>query len=181
MNRSESASGFSEFLEELQKAANQQGSAAQQAQQLLQLNAQQRAQRADALRALAQQQRQVARALNEAGADDATGRTDAMAREAQKLAERLEQGGPDRETLARQQQLFRRLLDAGRSFEQQEQDETGKRDAKTGGDQRADPRGGRAVGATMLAPGSAELRALSSDERRLVGDYFRRLNAVPPR
>ncbi|MFO0396432.1 MAG: hypothetical protein ACK51E_07395 [Gemmatimonadota bacterium] len=185
VNRSESASGFSEFLEELQKAANQQGSAAQQAQQLLQLNAQQRAQqraqRADALRALAQQQRQVARALNEAGADDATGRTDAMAREAQKLAERLEQGGPDRETLARQQQLFRRLLDAGRSFEQQEQDETGKRDAKTGGDQRADPRGGRAVGATMLAPGSAELRALSSDERRLVGDYFRRLNAVPPR
>ncbi len=181
VNRSESASGFSEFLEELQKAANQQGSAAQQAQQLLQLNPQQRSQRADALRALAQQQRQVARALNEAGADDATGRTDAMAKEAQRLADRLEQGGPDRETLARQQQLFKRLLDAGKSFEQQEQDESGKREAKTGGAQAAAPKGGTVGGATVLAPGAAELRALTSDERRLVGDYFRRLNAVPPR
>lgn len=181
VNRSESASGFSEFLEELQKAANQQNAAAQQAQQLLQLNPQQRSQRADALRALAQQQRQVARALNEAGADDATGRTDAMAKEAQRLAERLEQGGPDRETLSRQQQLFKRLLDAGKSFEQQEQDESGKREAKAGGAQSATPKGGAAAGATVLAPGSAELRTLSSDERRLVGDYFRRLNAVPPR
>jgi hypothetical protein len=130
---------------------------------------------------LAEQQRQVARALDAAGADDATGRTDAMAQEAKRLAERLEQGGPDRETLARQQQLFRRLLDAGKSLEQRETDEQGTREARTGGAQQAAPGRGTAGGAAVLAPAGPELRALTGDERRLVGDYFRRLNAVPRR
>jgi hypothetical protein len=181
VNRSESASGFSELLDELQRAAQRQGSASQAAQQLLQLNPQQRAQRADALRALAEQQRQVARALDAAGADDATGRTDAMAQEAKRLAERLEQGGPDRETLTRQQQLFRRLLDAGKSLEQKENDDQGKREARAGGSQAAAPGRGAAAGTAALAPAGPELRTLTSDERRLVGDYFRRLNAVPRR
>ncbi len=181
VNKSESASGFSEMLEDLKKAAQQQGNATQQAQQLMALTPQQRAQQQSALRALAQQQRAIARQLNEAGADDATGKTDAMANEAKKIAERLEQGGPDRETLARQQQLFRRLLDAGKSFEQQEQDTDGQREAKSGRAVGAGAVDGKGSGAAVLAPSAEALRGLSAEERRLVGDYFRRLNALPPR
>jgi hypothetical protein len=180
VNRSESASGFSEMLEELQRAAQQQQAASSQAQQLLQLPPEQRAQLEGALRALARQQREVARTLDEAGTDDPTGRADQMADEARALAERLERGGLDPAILARQQQLFRRLLDAGRALEQEERDPSGRREARAGrGEADAAGRQGTVRGAEVLAPSAEALRALPPEARRLAGEYFRRLNAPP--
>jgi hypothetical protein len=131
----------------------------------------------------AQQQREIARALEDVADADATGKADALAREAKALASALERGAPDPAVLQRQQQLYKRMLSAGQFLEQDEQDESGKREATP-------YRGGtpfvpatQRVDAKPLepyaAPGWEALRALSAEERRLVGEYFKRLNAKP--
>ena len=96
------------------------------------------------------------------------------------MAEALERGEMSAATKERQEQLLRRMLDAGRSLEGEERDD-GKREATS------------ATGVQLFAPGTAdvagaaarrwreptwdELRGLSADERRAVIDYFRRMNA----
>jgi hypothetical protein len=81
--------------------------------------------------------------------------------------------------------LYRRLLDAGRFMEQEERDEQGLREAtastgtgsttKTSG-----PTSGKA--ASKYAPPTwNDLRGLGAEDRRLVIEYFRRLNGTPPR
>src|SRR5439155_13245808 len=81
-------------------------------------------------RALARQQRQVAEQLDELGDGAGGDRASQLAKEARQLAEALEGGRIDGTTLARQQQLFRRLLDAGRSLEKDEREDSNKREAK---------------------------------------------------
>jgi hypothetical protein len=137
-------------------------------------------------RRLARQQRGVAERLDELGAGDPSGRSDAMAQEARQLAQALERqaapDGPpaDPSTLARQQQLYRKLLDAGRSLEQEDRDEQGRREARSGaGVAAVAPATGAESGraATRYAPPAwGDLRSLSAEERRLVTEYFRRLN-----
>lgn len=180
-NNASSASGFSEMLQQMQEAAQQQGQINAQAQGLMTMpnGANSGAGQAMA-RSLAQKQRGVADQLEEAG--EATGGDKAaqLAREARQLADALDGGRLDAQTIARQQQLFRRLLDAGRSLEKEERDDTGKREAKsatgtevfTPGD-KVDPKA-----ATRFRPPSwDELRGLSADERRAILDYFTRLNS----
>ena len=133
--------------------------------------------------ALARQQRRVAQSLDEVGDADASGRTDALAKEARDLAQTLERGAADASTLARQQRLHRRLLDAGRSMEQEEREDNGKREAKAAAGNalftpEATDAAGRA-GVRYQQPSWNELRGLSADERRVVLEYFKRLNAAP--
>ena len=90
----------------------------------------------------------------------------------------------DAATTARQQQLFRRLLDAGRSLEKEEREDSEKREAKSAqGDQRFDPGNaavrGRAA-ARFVEPTWDDLRGLSADERRAIREYFKRINAAKP-
>jgi hypothetical protein len=133
-------------------------------------------------RQLAKQQRGVAEKLDELGDSDPTGRSDALAKEARQLAQQLERQGVDPQTAQRQQQLYRRLLDAGRTLEQDERDDSGKREAQSGaGINGVAPADGPSTGkaATKFqAPDWSQLRGLSADERRLVIEYFRRLNAA---
>jgi hypothetical protein len=96
----------------------------------------------------------------------------------------MEQAHVDGNTAARQQQLFRRLLDAGRSLERDDRDDTGKREAHSAsGDQRFDPGqdavSGRAA-VRFREPTWNELRGLSDDERRAILEYFKRINAEKP-
>jgi hypothetical protein len=180
-NAANSASGFGEMLQQLQQAAQQQGQINSQAQSLLAMpggtpSAQSLA------RALARQQRGVADQLEEAG--DAAGGDKAaqLAQEARRLADALDGGRLDAGTLARQQQLFRRLLDAGRSLEKEDREDTGKREATSA-------RGGETFTPVGTVQGKAavrfpppkwdELRALPADERRAILDYFSRLNSAP--
>ncbi|MEO8337722.1 MAG: hypothetical protein ABI664_22280, partial [bacterium] len=177
-----SASGFDEMLKQMQEAAQKQGQINGQSQSLLSMPNSQSAQGQALARSLAQKQRQLAEQLDEAG--DAAGgdRAAQLAQEARQLAEALDNGRLDGTTIARQQQLFRRLLDAGKSLEKDERDDSGKREAKS------------ALGNEVFGPGSAvdaraavkfrpptwqELRGLSSDERRAILDYFTRLNSAP--
>ncbi|MEP6621516.1 MAG: hypothetical protein ABJE47_19470 [bacterium] len=181
-NNANSASGFSEMLQQMQEMAQKQGQINGQAQSLMSMpNGQSSASGQSLARALARQQRQLADQLDETG--DATGgeRAAQLAREARQLAEALDNGRLDGSTLARQQQLFRRLLDAGKSLEKEERDDTGKREAKsaTGNDTFSPGAKTDAKAAVRFQPPSwQELRALSADERRAILDYFTRLNSA---
>jgi hypothetical protein len=133
-------------------------------------------------RALARQQRGVADQLEDAG--DAAGGDKAaqLAQEARRLADALDGGRLDAGTLARQQQLFRRLLDAGRSLEKEDREDTGKREATSAtGDETFTPAGAVQAKAAVRYPPPRweELRGLPADERRAILDYFTRLNSAP--
>lgn len=175
-NNATSASGFAEMLEQMQEMAQRQGGVNAQAMSLLQSGMGTPQAEAQA-RELAKQQRGVARDLNQIG--DATGTSEDLAREAQRIAEALDAGRLDPATVQRQQQLFRRMLDAGRTLEQNERDENGKREAQAPRDRdgvtpAADERGREAV--RFREPTWNELRGLSPEERRAVLEYFKRIN-----
>jgi hypothetical protein len=135
-------------------------------------------------RSMAKAQRDVANQLDEVGDADATGRAAELAREARQLAQSLEQGAVDPTLLERQQRLFRRMLDAGKTLENDQKEESGKRESRPG-DQNNPflPPSSNAVGKSATkyrVPEWNELRGLSADERRLVIEYFRRLNGDKP-
>jgi hypothetical protein len=182
-NSASSASGFSEMLEQLRQSAKQQGQLNQQAAGMAMGQAGSGANGAGG-RQLARQQREIARALEEAGEGngEGAGRAQALAKEAEEIARQMERQGVDPATLERQQRLYRKLLDAGRAMEQDDRDETGKREARAAdGEQQFAP-GAAANGrpATKFRePTWAELRGLTAEERRLVLEYFKRINATP--
>ena len=182
-NNSNSASGFEEMIKQMQEMAQKQGQINGQAQSLFNLpNGQNSAAGQSLARQLARQQRQLSEQLEDAG--DAAGgdRAAKLAQEARQLAEALDNGRLDGSTLARQQQLFRRLLDAGKSLEKEERDDSGKREAKsaTGGDTFGPGAKVDARAAVKFRPPTwQELRSLSADERRAILDYFTRLNSAP--
>jgi hypothetical protein len=183
---SSSASGLSEMLQEMQQLAKAQGSLNSQAQGLA-LNPSGNAQGtpgSQGTQGLAEAQRKLAESLDRLGDDDASGRADGLATEAHQIADALARSGLDPQTLIRQQRLYHRLLDAGHTLEQDERDSTGKRvaQAATGREQFTPPSGaveGQAA-TRFQAPSWPELRGLSADERQLVLEYFKRINAQSP-
>jgi hypothetical protein len=134
----------------------------------------------DGARQMAHEQRGVARSLDELGDADGSGRTEALAAEARRIAEALERGDLSAATRERQARLFKRMLDAGRSLEGDERDDEGKREARAAdGVEVFAPAAGAAKGAAgsrFREPAWDDLRGLSAEERRAVIDYFRRLN-----
>jgi len=180
----ESGSGLGEAMERLAKMAEQQGELAGQASAMLSLMPDATQQMLQELQALAQQQRSLADQLDRLRAEDEFGGMDEMAQEARELARELEAARLDRETVERQEQLFRRLLDAGRTLRSDEEDEREERVSET-----ADPRNVRlptnlqlptAAGPRFPYPTWEQLRSLTPDERQLILDYFRRLNGGRP-
>jgi len=182
---SSSASGFQEMLEQLKDMAQQQGSLNSQTAELIprpgaQLDQQGREQ----ARQLGRQQREVAASLEEMSDQDRTGRADELAKEARQLAQALESGALDPNVIDRQQRLFRRMLDAGRTLERDEREDNGKREAKaaTGNELFLPPNAnanGKAA-SKFAMPNWNDLRGLTPEERRLVLDYFKRINAEKP-
>jgi len=182
-NNAKSASGFAEMIQQMQEMAQRQGQINSQAQGLMGMpNGANGGAGQSLARSLARQQRNIADQLEEVG--DAAGgdRAAQLAREARQLAEALDNGRLDAGTLARQQQLFRRLLDAGRSLEKEERDDSGRREATTAtGTDVFSPTGKVDARAAIKfrPPTWQELRGLSPDERRAILDYFTRINSVP--
>jgi len=169
-------------MQEMQELAQKQGSINGQAQGLMQMPGGPQGPNAQATaRALARQQRNVAEQLDELSENAAGARAGDLAKEAKALAEVLEGGRLDAGSLARQQQLFRRLLDAGRALEKEEREDDTRREAKsyTGGELHTpgtDASGKAAV--RFRDPSWAELRGLSPEECRAILDYFRRINGA---
>jgi hypothetical protein len=183
VNNAESASGFKEMMDQLKQLAQQQGSLNGQMSGLNMLPGGAQGQQAQQqARQLAKQQRDVAKTLQDVSDADASGRTDALAKEAQSVAQQMERNGIDPNVAARQQQLYRRLLDAGRFLEQDERDDQGPREAKSGGANASKVEGAQSgrAGNKYAPPTWNELRGLGPEERRLVIEYFRRLNGNTP-
>lgn len=181
---SESATGFAEMLEQLQQMTKQQQALNSAAQELMPRPGQKMdAQSQNGARELARQQREVAARLEDQGDRDESGRSDEMAREARQIAQQLESANLDPSVLERQQRLFRKMLDAGRLLEEDQREDTGKREAKAWtGTETFTPQGATASGkgATRFTPPTwNELRGLTPEERRLVLEYFKRINAKP--
>ena len=184
---SNSSAGLAQARQELADAAQQQSSINGQGNSLLSLNLSAGAQ-SDQVRRLGREQQQLAdrlTGLNDmlGGREDATGQVDLLAREASAVAAELSGGRIDPGVIARQQRLFHRLLDAGRSLEQEET--STERTAERPGP--IPPGSPPAVAAELLRAGprfrpptTAELSFLPPAYRRLVLDYFERLNHAPP-
>src|SRR5690606_24249792 len=134
-----------EMIQELRALAQQQGALSSQTSGLLPGPGQQVGQGArDAARQLGRQQRDVARRLDDLGDRDTAGRPAGMPREARQLADALEMGAPDPSVAERQQRPFRRMLDAGRTLERDEREDTGQRE------------GERATTSTTFVPSGAD-------------------------
>jgi len=177
----QSGSGLQEAIEQLAQLAQQQGAMAGQGGGLLPLMQGGGAALMAQLRQLAAAQRALAAQLERMRAQGQASGAGAYAQEANDIARSLEQGVLNREIVARQERLYRRLLDAGRTLRSSEEDEQKERVSET-----ARP-GNELVPATPGVPADRgpryryptweELRDLSPADRRLVMDYFRRLNA----
>ncbi|MBI4420451.1 MAG: hypothetical protein HY560_06465 [Gemmatimonadetes bacterium] len=178
-----SGSGFSEAVERLANMAGTQSALAGQSGQLLPIMMQgQNPNMQQEVKKVGARQRKLAEDLERLEAEgQAPNWTGEMAEEAKQLARQLETGQLDRRTVERQERLFRRLLDAGRTLTGEEEDDQKERKSETAKD-------GNVLVPPPLKPGAAgsaprfpypgweELRQLSPEERRLILDYFRRLN-----
>jgi hypothetical protein len=181
-----SASGLAEMMQEMQELAKEQGALNSQAQGLSLTpgsNAPGAGQNPGA-RSVAEGQRKLADQLDRLGDDDVSGRAQGLANEARQIADALARSGMDPQTLIRQQRLYHRLLDAGHTLEQDERDSTGKRVAQAAtGRELFTPDSTPVEGSAATRfrePSWSELRGLSADERQLVLEYFKRLNAQSP-
>ncbi|HYF39658.1 MAG TPA: DUF4175 family protein, partial [Gemmatimonadales bacterium] len=181
---SQSGSGLAEAMQRMAELAKQQGGLGREGAGLLPLAG--KGALSERLQQLAARQRALAQELEKMrGQGDISG-AGQMADEARELARRLEAGRLDRQIVERQERLFRRMLDAGRTLQGREEDEKKERQSTTatedsvrlppalrarlqGNDQR------------LRVPSWEELQALSPEERRLVVDYFRRLAQPSPR
>ena len=171
-----------EVTEQMQQIAEQQGSVNRRTGQITPMNLGQQAQ-SNQLQEAANAQERIAQQLSELAdrpPDQAQplGDLQALAEEAEALAARLAQERLDMETLRRQERLFQRLLDAGRSLEKDEFSD--ERESSVPGEfERNDVEvlSPENMGALRFQPPPAEeLQRLSPAQRQMVLEYFERLN-----
>src|SRR6266700_512118 len=143
----QSGSGFQEALEQLARMAQEQQGMNGDAQGLLPMMGPGGDAVMQRLRELAGRQRALAEQLERLQAGGDASAAGALAEEARELARQLEAGRLDRRTIERQERLYRKLLDAGRSLQGEEPDEQ---------------------------------KELTPEQRRMVLEYFRRLNEQKP-
>ncbi len=175
---SESGSGLAEAMEKMGQLAKQQGQLGEQGASLIpQLGAGGAQQQ---LQQLAAQQRALAQELEKLRGQGKIPGAGEMANEAEDLSQRMQAGRLDRQTVERQEKLFRRMLDAGRTLQGEQEDEQKERQSTTAtGDSVLLPPALRArledADGRLQVPSWEELQRLSPAERRIVVDYFRRL------
>jgi hypothetical protein len=179
-----SGTGFQEAIEQLAQLAQQQQGMNADAQGMMpMMGAGGESAMLQQLRALAARQRGLAQELERLQAGGMSSAAGPLAQEARELARQLERGRLDRKTIERQEQLYRRLLDAGRTLSGQEPDERKERTSHSAsGDSLRRPAdlhpGATGTGPRFRYPSWEELRGLTAEERRLVLEYFRRLNEL---
>jgi hypothetical protein len=177
----QSGSGYQEAMQRLAQMAGQQGQLNDELGDLLPMIGAGRDAVMQQLRQLAQRQRGLANQLERLGESGVPGNPQQLADEARALADRIQQARLDRGTLERQQQLFRRMLDAGRMLRGDDQPQDPERRSRTAQDLPARPQPAttaRAAGLRYPVPSWSDLRELAPAERAMVLDYFRRLNAT---
>ncbi len=172
-----------ETLEQLGQLAKEQGSLNQQVGAVAGMELDTGA-RSQALHQAAEAQRGIARRVGDlsgmmGGEEGLRGRLSQLTTDASAIARQLEQGRLDGGVTRRQEELFRHLLDAGRTMERDEySDQRESRSAEDGPvstPSETDP--ALLDGALRYPPPTAEqLRGLPPAYRRMILDYFERLN-----
>ena len=112
----QSGSGLAEALEQLSRLAGQQQGLNGATQGLLPLAGLEGEAVLEQMRQIAAQQRALADQLERLQAEGASGAAGPLAQEARDLARQLEAGRLDPQTIRRQERLYHRLLDAGRTL-----------------------------------------------------------------
>jgi len=168
--------------EQLEQLAQQQGELFNQTGQLMPLQLGEQAME-EQLQEMAEEQQDVAEDLGEMSDDpgaeeEALGDLSDLAEEALALAQQMAQGRLTPDLVQRQERLFHRLLDAGRSLEREEFSD--EREAEeVGAFQRGEvvPLTAEQMGALRYSlPDADQLRRLSPAVRQLVIQYFERIN-----
>ena len=184
MEEATSATGMEEALERLAEMGRRQGEINSESGDLFQLLRGGRPIE-DRLRDLASRQDRVSSDLHDLEEDPALresrSRPEELASEADEIARSLAAGALNRETLSRQERLFRRLLDAGRSLEKDE-DDARRREGTTARPRVAllpDEEPGIAGAPRYPYPDAGSMEGLTASQRRLVYEYFDRLNGEP--
>ncbi len=175
--------GGEEVSEQLEQLAQQQGDLVNQTGQLTPLQLGEQAMR-EQLQRLAEEQQDVAEDLGDLSEEEnapeqSLGDLGDLAQEAEELARQLAQGRLTPETIRRQERLFHRLLDAGRSLENDEEISDERESEQAGAFDPADvmPLGAGQLGALRFQlPNAEQLQRLSPAVRQLVIQYFERLN-----
>lgn len=183
IEQAQSGTGMQEALQQMAELGKQQGALNGQSGSLLSMGLSPQS-LAQQLQQLAAQQAEIAKRLggmNDAlgGQESLLGRLDALSKEADALARELEGGRLTPELRARQERLFHRLLDAGRTLERDDVSE--QRTAERPGE--VPPSRARALDPALLESGPRfrpptpeQLRALPAAYRKLILEYFDRLN-----
>lgn len=176
-----SSSEPQDAMEQLEELAQQQADVNNQASEMMPMPMPQQT-RQEQMQQMAQQQQQIAADLgqmsNQEGDEGPLADLQSLGAEAEAIARELEQGRLEPETRERQERLFHRLLDAGRSLEKDEESTERESEQVTGFD------GAEIPGLTDAAlglsrfglPDAAALNQLSPAMRALVRGYFQRLN-----
>ncbi len=178
----ESGSGMAEAMEQMAEMAREQQSMASESGNILPMMSAGNEELMRQLQELAERQRLLGEELQRMDAEGAPTGTEEMAEEALQVAREIEAGRLDRETVERQERLFRRLLDAGRTLRSEEEDEREERMSEAADQTNvrlppSDLDDGATGGAARFPyPKWEQLRRFSPTERRLILDYFRRLN-----
>lgn len=181
IGNSQAGTGLQQMLEELAELAKQQGGVNSRTNSLLPLDLGERA-LADQMQQIARQQAEIGRrlgGLNRGHGEEPDGGLSELSEEADRIARDLAGGRLSPEVMERQQRLFHRLLDAGRSLERDEytDERIAERPTVVADDAavRMDPReleGSR----RYPLPTEEELRRLPPSYRKLILEYFDRLN-----
>jgi hypothetical protein len=182
---SSSGSGMAEAMQQMAEMAAQQEALNGQTGGVLPLIPQGGEELLQQLQSFAEQQQAIGQELERMGAEEGLpGANEELAKEALEIAEQLRTGTLDEATLERQEQLFRRLLDAGRSLRSDEEDDRTERKSETGAQDllrvppQLDPNMGDGV--RYPYPDWEQLRRFAPEERRIILNYFRRLNTGRP-
>ena len=176
-----------EVSEQLEELAQQQGELSNQTGQLTPMQLGEQAMR-EQLQKLAEQQQSVSQDLDqlseEKGAEEKSlGNLKDLAAEAEAIAKQMAAGRLTPEMTERQERLFHRLLDAGRSLQKDDEETSDERESKTAGAfERGEvvPLDARNLGVLRYEmPDAERLQRLPPAVRQLVIQYFERLNRAP--
>jgi hypothetical protein len=174
-----------EVGEQLEQLAQEQGELMNQSGQLMPMQLGEQAM-SQQLQQMSQGQQSVASDLgelaDEPGSADALGDLRELAAEAELLSQQLAQGRLTPDVVQRQERLFHRLLDAGRSLEREEFSEERESEVP-GAFERGEvaPLTAEQLGAMPYRlPDPAQLQGLAPAVRQLVLEYFERLNRARP-
>lgn len=178
--------GGEEVSEQLEQLAQQQGDIMNQSTQLMPMQLGEQAMQQQ-MQQMSEGQQSVASDLgdlaDEPGADESLGDLQQLAQEAQAIAEEMvAQGRLTPEMIQRQERLFHRLLDAGRSLEREEFSEERESEQPEAFER------GQVLSLTAdqmgvmryEIPDGPQLQQLSPAVRQLVLQYFERLNRARP-